>query len=1235
MVKEQTDLIYSLLSEIEQSSDLNDLVSRAARSISGGIGVDAVEVVVGSANTSTEIRHVAFFASLGEENELYDRAHLTADLIPLNFSNNSVVALSGAIISLPLLVPSIDGAPTSLHLAMVERGLSSLAILPIENNGALLGYVQLINRSPSFVWRGDIVGELFTCVSAIGKFVHKLKNSAKRDSTQKERFREVVGRGRKLRRRQVSKELDEVIQRPVTEANSGNRILDEVPFPSFLLSKDGILLEGNAQFERFFGPVQSVCGRSLKELSEEYLSRTQAQAILTTLAHLIDQGSVYQRCDWRGEGPLAAVGDHTVHIFRLGEGEQSSQRFACVILPSGRRSFQSKLLEVKVQYKRLIDYAGAVVLRTDSELTILSVSGDVSRIVGIPPYALILTKLLGNEDIARLIPRVHRAKIMRKFRRYLLARIPLQDDIQVELPNGRGMRWLSLMVVPHYGDAPHISGSVKDDFNPETDTVFLGWEVIVTDVSDTKRIDHERMLNKRRLNALYRMTRALEFGSEPRLVTERGLHALIEATGAQCGYVTFFDRASGQLEVIASHGLPIKTVEMLESRLQAGSLTRSIIESGKGVLIDDLPKDPRYSGFLLAEQGLRSAVVVPLLDEDMPLGAVAVYSPDAFKFTQGDFDFALAAASQIGVAGRRAEFYLNQKRQADSYAALYRLSHEVSKHLSPRDIGLAAFPIIQEELACKRMWLGVINEAGSHLVGQAGVGPGMRKSLETLRIEMRSTERQLQQVLESGNPTIIDKASSSDCISLSRVARTLEIGAVVIVPLTALSQTIGVLIVEPIHAGAFFSQKKLPLLSSMATELATVMLARRFEEKMAISEKMRAAGVLASGVAHNFNNLLQAVMGQASLIEMQATKDSAIHKASSSILAAAERGTNLIAHLLHFSPHKPEVRTIVNIGELIKTSTSYYRTIVGATTLVEINVPDEELPVYGDHELLQQVFSTVLINAKEAIEGRLINDKHYNPRIVISVGEVAVAPSDVDGLLIPGDYIRIDIADNGKGMTSEEESRCFEPFFTTKNVDSRLGIGITGAGLGLSTAYSVLRHHQGHLTVTTESGRGSMFSVFLPRAVIGSINSKEKSLQRLASGIVAEVVLIGFPEEEEHRVATRFEAQGVVVAFGRSISEVSATLNSTAIIIAYADNPHFDINDLLGTPPSLHICLVSDEAGRWQSIRALNRERFEVIGKPFDVWKIHAVTRRVMALRVNEFGLDNKNKPSDQALVKG
>jgi CheY-like chemotaxis protein len=168
------------------------------------------------------------------------------------------------------------------------------------------------------------------------------------------------------------------------------------------------------------------------------------------------------------------------------------------------------------------------------------------------------------------------------------------------------------------------------------------------------------------------------------------------------------------------------------------------------------------------------------------------------------------------------------------------------------------------------------------------------------------------------------------------------------------------------------------------------------------------------------------------------------------------------------------MRQPVSLNKLITDSQELYRSLLGKR--VEFNLkPCADCPdAVLDPNQIQQVITNLLMNAKEAIEGR--NDG----MVSIAVSRVRLRSAEVDPELPPGVYVRVDVKDNGHGMNAEQQLRCFEPFYTTKNVDPGTGVGLSGSGLGLSAAYSIVKQHNGLITVSSEVGEGSTFSIYLP-----------------------------------------------------------------------------------------------------------------------------------------------------------
>jgi GAF domain-containing protein/PAS domain-containing protein len=506
--------------------------------------------------------------------------------------------------------------------------------------------------------------------------------------------------------------------------------LASLPFPVIFVSSAGTYLTAN---EAAVTQLNVKLGKqSLNQELLRFLSPEQVQRLQARFVEFCASSSVCRLYDIEG-GVLHRSGQFREVSLYFAKTENLSGSIALLFLPGRRLHLQSELTDLRIQYRRLVDYTAAVVIRTDPRLIITGVSGDCEKVLGIDSNNLLFSRLAFNSYLQSLVPKKQRAQLMRQFRRYFAMGVPVQDEILSSLSVDWNPRWFSVVAVPVYG-------GTEDDittYTAETDTAMLGWEIILKDITDAKRLSQERDAQERRLSALYEVAKALEFNSEASEVTSRGLEALMRATDASSGFVAFYDRTTKNLCLAASSGLSHEFVTSIEKQIQqASSLARKVVESGKGVIVDNLQNDFRVDCQLAMHYGTRSLLMVPLIYEDNSLGVVAIFSQQERFFSQADFNLASISASQICLAARRAEFYMAEKRQASALAALYRLSHELSKYHSPRDIAQHSFTVIQDELACKRMWLGTLDEAGEHVVGQAGVGPGLRRYLQTLQVEL-------------------------------------------------------------------------------------------------------------------------------------------------------------------------------------------------------------------------------------------------------------------------------------------------------------------------------------------------------------------------------------------------------------------------------------------------------------------------------------------------------------------
>lgn len=730
-------------------------------------------------------------------------------------------------------------------------------------------------------------------------------------------------------------------------------------------------------------------------------------------------------------------------------------------------------------FARLLEFSSGLMIRTDSNFQITEINGDPQSFMGLEisemmgkSFEVFENKLFERDlnKLQRRLPKLIRqpAEFVQKVRFYRSQRGLNPKDLKEQ----GEVRSLIVRGVPKYV----LNKS-------QTFRVLSGWLILCLDVSEQQRIKRQLISQGKRIEALYEVSRAIQTSLEPSTVMFRALKALLAATSGECGLGFSYDSASEALSLVASHGLSDKYLSEIEAKVNQRSLVRSAVEMREAMLVPDIQQDLRAVVKMAHEEGLHGTIVTPLIVETRVVGAIVLFSRRVAHFSQEDFELTKAASNQIALAAQQAALYESERKQANSFAALYRLSHELARRSSVEEISEQAFSILNEELALRRIWLGVLSDKSKVLIGLSGFGPGLRGQLVKREIEIQGSDTALARAITSKRPEVVYPETREEISGLGRLFERLELSTYVIVPMVTLGQVVGVLVLEPIAAQGFFSPAKLSLLSSMANEIAVILLARRFEAKVAESDKMRMAGLLASGVAHNFNNILQALLGQASLIALQLPPHSPLQNSVSLMREAASKGADLVRQLLSYAQQGPQTILSISVAELLQQSLELYRSVLGSGIKLETNFGTDSGSldlnfanlgrVKADYGQLQQVITNILINSREAI-------KRSDGRVKISVSKQLVMAVEIHPDLSPGQYLKIEIADNGIGMDSEQLSRCFEPFFTTKSVDVVTGIGISGSGLGLSSAYAIVRQHAGVITVESEIDKGSKFSIYLP-----------------------------------------------------------------------------------------------------------------------------------------------------------
>jgi signal transduction histidine kinase len=239
------------------------------------------------------------------------------------------------------------------------------------------------------------------------------------------------------------------------------------------------------------------------------------------------------------------------------------------------------------------------------------------------------------------------------------------------------------------------------------------------------------------------------------------------------------------------------------------------------------------------------------------------------------------------------------------------------------------------------------------------------------------------------------------------------------------------------------------------------------QRQLVEAQQMEAVGRLAGGVAHDFNNLLAAILSYADLVLQSLPRGDKNRDDVEEIKRAGRHAAELTRQLLAFSRQQIMNKAVLDLNEVIHDELGLLQRLVGPLVTVETNFDPQPWRVKGDRLQIEQVLLNLATNARDAMPD--------GGKLTISTGHVTVAADD-SGVrpLAPGDYVLLEVRDTGTGIAPEIRSKIFDPFFTTKEVGK-------GTGLGLATAYGIVRQTGGLIYVDSELGKGATFSIYLPR----------------------------------------------------------------------------------------------------------------------------------------------------------
>ena len=394
--------------------------------------------------------------------------------------------------------------------------------------------------------------------------------------------------------------------------------------------------------------------------------------------------------------------------------------------------------------------------------------------------------------------------------------------------------------------------------------------------------------------------------------------------------------------------------------------------------------------------------------------------------------------------------------------------------------------------------------------------------------------------------------------------------------------------------------------SGMVVNLTDVSEQRKLESQLQQAQKLESIGRLAGGVAHDFNNMLSIIHGNAEMVLEDSDPANPIIANVQEIQKAAARSADLTRQLLAFARKQTIAPKILDLNKAIEGMLNMLRRLIGEDIDLSWQPKKDLWSVKLDPSQVDQVLANLCVNARDSIRGI--------GRVSIETDNVAFDEEyclDHKGFH-PGDYVMTAVSDNGRGMDKETLANLFEPFFTTK------GIG-KGTGLGLSTVYGIVRQNNGFINVYSEPGQGTTFKIFLPRAESAGPGSPQGRKEAAARGW--ETVLLVEDEKAILKMtAIMLQRLGYTVLSASSPNEAMALAESESgdihLLMTDVVMPEMSGRDLaenlLRSFPHLKCLFMSGYTANVIAHHGILDEGIEFINKPFSKQALAAKVRNVL-----------------------
>lgn len=596
-------------------------------------------------------------------------------------------------------------------------------------------------------------------------------------------------------------------------------------------------------------------------------------------------------------------------------------------------------------------------------------------------------------------------------------------------------------------------------FNSVGQIISGGLDRVYLYLENLRRIEEQK--------TLYLISQEIASKLELDVILRKIIESAVELLGAEAGEITLWDGRKQNYSIAIVHGLPDSLVGR-EFYPPWSGIVGEIISKKVPVLFEDYENHPERLKEL-DEYHFKEVLGVPLIVREMIIGAMVVRTSDPKRhFKQKEIDLLFNFAHQAAIAIGNARLYEDSLTKIKQLTTLYEIGKTLSSTLDIDELFKKSLELLRDYWGYTLCAIFLLNQTKDELYIKHIIGKYLDEVKEKrFRVGIDGI---VGWVAKTGEPVYVPDVTKDPRYITGRP----DIRSEAAFPLKIRDRIIGVLDIESSEVRGF-DDEDLKLLSSFASQVSifienaqlfsdlkrTLHELRQAQDQIIQTEKLKALGEMASGVAHDFNNVLAVILGNIQLLihQLDYLKPEDIKNQLKIIEKSAKDGAETVRRIQEFTGKRRDKEFItLSLNELIKEvviitqprwKDQAQKRGIQIELITELN---DISPIMGNPSELREVLTNIIFNAVDAMP---------------QGGTIAISTHTQTE-----DWVEIRISDTGIGMTEEVKRRVFDPFFTTK--------GVTNSGLGMSVSYGIIKRHGGDILIESEPGKGTTFIIHLP-----------------------------------------------------------------------------------------------------------------------------------------------------------